>query len=291
MNILSQLNCSFSSNNKEFMKINHVLFLLVILSSCEERVGKSEFLEQLNSPRESKMALVNDFEEQAANDEGDLLERKLIKNGSITFESQNVQKTKIEIEKICKELNAYVVNEGQNNYGDRLQYSQTIRVSANRFDELLLKIEPLASIIEDKTISTQDITEEFIDVEARLETKKELELRYREILKQAKTVADIISIEAQIANVRSEIESMEGRLNYLKNQVSFSTLNVTYYETIGTDFGFASKFVRSLRIGWDNLLSFLIFTLSFWPFILVGGGTGIWWWKRKKSKISLDQKK
>ena len=95
-----------------------------------------------------------------------------------------------------------------------------IRVPADRFDELLLIIEPLASKIESKNINTQDVTEEFIDVETRLKTKKELETRYLEILKQAKTVTDIISIESQIATVRSEIESMEGRINYLKNQVS-----------------------------------------------------------------------
>lgn len=262
--------------------MNLVLIIAIILSSCGERGGKSEFLEQLSSPRESKMSLVSENTEQTPLGAGDKIERKLIKNGSISFESQNVQKTKIEIEKICKELNAYISNESQNNFGDRLQYSQTIRVPSNKFDDLLLKIEPLAITIEDRTITTQDVTEEFIDVEVRLKTKKELELRYREILKQAKTVTDIISIEGQIANVRSEIESMEGRLNYLKNQVSFSTLIVTFYETIGTDFGFASKFVRSISKGWDNLLSFLVFTFSFWPFVLVGGGIGIWWWRRKK---------
>ncbi len=261
--------------------MNLVLLLTIILSSCGERGSKSEFIEQLSNPRESKMSLMSESTEQAQ-DASDITERKLIKNGSISFESRNVQKTKIEIEKICKELNAYISNESKNNFGDRLQYTQTIRIPANKFDELLFKIEPLAISIEDRTINTQDVTEEFIDVEARLKTKKELELRYHEILKQAKTVADIISIEGQIANVRSEIESMEGRMNYLKNQVSFSTLNVTFYEIIGTDFGFASKFIRSISAGWDNLLSFLIFTLSFWPFVLVGGGIGIWWWRRRK---------
>lgn len=213
-----------------------------------------------------------------------IIERKLIKNGDLSFETADVKQTKAAVEAICKELNAYIATENQNNYEERLQYNQTIRVPANRFDLLIQRLEPHALKIESKNINTQDVTEEFIDVEARLKTKKELESRYREILKQAKSVQDIISIESQIANVRSEIESMEGRLNYLKNQVGFSTLNVSYYETIGTDFGFTTKVFRALRQGWDSLLSFFIILVNLWPFIIIviGFVWGLRVWRNRK---------
>ena len=83
----------------------------------------------------------------------------------------------------------------------------------------------------------------------------------------------MLSIESQLGSVRAEIESMEGRLNYLNNQVAFSTIKVSYYELTGINFGFASKFVYSLKNGWDNLLTFLIAVVNVWPFlILVGCG-------------------
>lgn len=213
-----------------------------------------------------------------------ITDRKLIKNGDLSFETNDVKKTKASVEAICKELNAYISNENQNNYGERLQYNQTIRVPADQFDALMQKLEAEAVKIESKNINTQDVTEEFIDVEARLKTKKELEARYREILKQAKTVQDIVSIESQIAAVRAEIESMEGRLTYLKNQVAFSTLNVSYFEIIGTDFGFANKFIRSLGKGWDNLLAFIIVLANLWPFFVLAGaiGWGVSRWKKRK---------
>ena len=66
--------------------------------------------------------------------------RKLIKNGTLEFETEAVKETKIEIEKLCKEFNAYISNENENNYGERLQYNQTIRVPAEKFDLLLNKI-------------------------------------------------------------------------------------------------------------------------------------------------------
>jgi hypothetical protein len=62
---------------------------------------------------------------------------------------------------------------------------------------------------------------------------------------------------------------MEGRFNFLKNQVSFSTVRISYYELTGVDFGFATKFVQALRHGWDNLLVFLIALVNVWPFVLL----------------------
>jgi len=260
------------------------LSLLIILLSCNENRSSLKLTESQNEDL-AKVASFSPNSEEPDNEESILNERKLIRNGQLDFKTKSVKSTKSEIEKISKDLNAYIAGENENNYGDRLQYTQTIRVPADQFDNLIKRIEPLADKIENKSINTQDVTEEFIDVEARLATKKELEARFRDILKQAKTVEEIVSIESQIANVRAEIESMEGRLKYLQNQVSFSTLHVSYYEVIGTDFGFASKFVESLKGGWDNLLSFLIFMVNLWPFVIGLAAVLFWWVRRRKRRL------
>lgn len=264
------------------MKNYQILILATILFACGE--GQTTFHSEKITDANYKMVAMST--PQVKTEQTISIDRRLIRNGQLDFKSSDVKKTKIEIEKISKELNAYISSDNENNYGDRLQYTQNIRVPAEQFDNLIKRIEPLANKIENKSINTQDVTEEFIDVEARLTTKKELEARFREILKQAKTVEEIVSIESQIANVRAEIESMEGRLKYLQNQVSFSTLNVSYYEIIGTDFGFASKFVESLKGGWDNLLSFLIFLVTLWPFV-VGLIALVFWWVRRRKRRAL----
>ncbi len=262
--------------------MKHILvFLILAIAGCGNQSKNEAFL----ASEKSAVRTSFDAEESPASQTSAVtVERKLIRNGDLSFETSDVKETKVAIENICKELNAYISNESQNNFGERLQYNQVIRVPAEKFDILLQKLEALAVKVESKNINTQDVTEEFIDVEARLKTKKELENRYREILKQAKTVSDIVSIESQIANVRSEIESMEGRLTYLKNQVAFSTLHVSYYQLIGTDFGFATKFVRALAQGWDNLLSFLIGMVNLWPFLLliVGISWAVSRWRKSK---------
>jgi hypothetical protein len=264
------------------MKSYLILVLAVTFLSCND--GRNSMRVESDQQANYKEVAMMAPAQESESGNTMTIDRKLIRNGHLEFKTDDVKKVKVEIEKISKELNGYISDETENNYDARVQYNQTIRVPTDQFDALIASIEKLADKVENKGINTQDVTEEFIDVEARLKTKKELEARYSEILKQAKTVSDIISIESQIANVRAEIESMTGRLNYLKNQVSFSTLNVSYYQVLGTDFGFASKFVQSLKDGWDNLLSFLIGMVSFWPFVLGGAIIIFWWIKRRRAK-------
>lgn len=274
------------------MKTYQTIALAFLIFACGQRnemANKDAFQESLALPAPSEVSLAKAEQEQES--EPIQTERKLIKNGSLSMETSSTKKAKAEIEKICKEMKAYISSENQFNYEDRLQFNTVIRVPANHFDELTSKVEALASHVESKNISTDDVTEEFIDIEARLKTKKELETRYREILKQAHTVTDILAIESQIGSVRSEIESMEGRLKYLKNQVSFSTLTLTFYEHIGSNFGFGSKFGLALKNGWDNLLYFLIGLTNLWPFVLLmAAGAYAGWRKFRKSKKITDEK-
>jgi Domain of unknown function (DUF4349) len=267
------------------MKMNLLLVLVVILTACEG--GNSHRL-GIGSPEaayevDTRLATLDaPATEQSA---PSIIERKLIRNGNIEFLTGDVRKTKTEIERIAKEQQGYISAENETNYGNRFQINQTLRIPSNKFDAVLKQLEDLAEKVDNKNINTQDVTEEFIDVEARLKTKKELEARYLELLKQAKTVADIVSIEGQIANVRAEIESMEGRLKYLSNQVSFSTLNVSYYQESAASYGFGSKFLNSLKSGWFNLVDFVFWLLSVWPFVLGTTALVIWWVRRRRSKV------
>ena len=216
-------------------------------------------------------------------------DRKLIKNGSLSFETSNIVETKQEIENMCRELNGYISTENRHGYSDKIQYDQVVRLPANKFDSFIEKLETKGYDIEDKSISTQDVTEEFIDVEARLKTKRDLEIRYRELLKFAKTVEEMLSIERQIENVRSEIESMEGRLMFLKNQVTFSTMNLSYYEYTGHDFGFASKFASSIGNGWDNLMVLVIALVNVWPFMILASAIVWALFRRKKVSTAVNE--
>ena len=198
-----------------------------------------------------------------------ITERKVIRTGYLNLSVGDVSKMKNDIKNICREYNAYISSETQSNSPDRLEYHQVIRIPTAHFDGVLVKIEALAARVDNRNIETSDVTEEFIDKEARIKTKKELENRYREILKQAKDVSDILSIEAQLNHLRSDIESMEGRLQYLKNQVAFSTLTLSFYEPVGAESALGAKTITAFANGWNMLVLFLIGLVNVWPFMLI----------------------
>jgi len=270
------------------MKILYALAIVGVLIGCADRRAKL-------TERDMEMAPVSNlaFEETtdeivAVADEEPVvqsIERKLIRNGRLHFKTKDVKQTKTELDKLCQSLNAYISTETQTTLDDGVSYSQKIRVPANRFDELMQKTELLAEKVDEHSVDTQDVTEEFIDVESRLKTKKELEKRYIDLLNKGRNVEELLSIERELANVRGEIESMEGKLNYLKNQVAFSTLDVSYYEQKGKDFGFGSRLASSMGTGWNNLLEFFIGVMAIWPFVLIGtiGIACFMRWQKKKS--------
>ena len=118
----------------------------------------------------------------------------------------------------------------------------------------------------------KDVTEKFLDIQARLKTKKELENRYLELLNKASSVTEIMEVEKQIGQLRQEIESKEGRLNYLKSKISLSTLTLTFYKSVPNEVEFGNKFKTGFKNGWDNLIWFFVFITNIWPFVLMAIG-------------------
>lgn len=249
-------------NSKTLIKLISML-ILFILASCNSGENQSNTNTNMVSS-DKRMESLTPVEDQSVS-----VERKIIKEGSIRFETSSVIETQKEIRKIVAELGGYIGNENSNNYEGIIEYSLTARVPEDKFNTLIDKVSSLAEKVESKNINSSDVTEEFIDVEARIKTKKELEARYKEILKKANRVDEILNIEREMGNLRAEIESLEGRMNYLKNRISLSTLNITFYEKVSAPFGFFSKVKQALHNGWQALLWFIIILISLWPFILL----------------------
>ena len=123
-----------------------------------------------------------------------------------------------------------------------------------------------------------------------IKTKKETEQRYREILRSAKTVGEILEIEEQISYLRSDIESLEGRLKYIKNRVGLSTLNITFYVEVegGPKQGYSHKFAEGFENGWDGFILFFVALTYFWPFLLIG--LIVFWFVRRKIRSRRAKK-
>lgn len=160
-------------------------------------------------------------------------ERKLIRNADIILESDNPSESQRKVSSIAEAHGGFVVTsesrrmnaEGQ--LKPEMTITVTIRVAAAQFDAVIGEIRGAGNRVTQDKISTQDVTEEYIDLEARIRAKQALEAQFMEIMKQARTVQDALEVQRQLSDVRAEIERLEGRRRFLENQTSLSTINVT----------------------------------------------------------------
>src|SRR5205085_10637962 len=127
------------------------------------------------------------------------------------------------------------------------------RVPSAEFGPALEEIKKLASNIREAHITSQDVTEEFIDLEARIKTQKALEAQFLEIMKQATRVSDALEVQSQLADVRTEIEKLEGRKRFLENQSSLShiTINLQTPTAMVNTTGFVYSLKRAFGDGVD----------------------------------------
>ena len=278
---------------------------IIGFTACAQKESKADYgfgggsgagsgaVSQLNLEAADLSAAPESTEPSVLKKNETITEQKLIKNGDIAFETKSIKDSKVFLQKTIAKYKGYISNEKIEDYRTNPTEILTVRVPNNQFDNLIHEIGQQVGEFDSKRIDIEDVTAEFVDIEARLKNKKQLEAKYQELLAKANNMADILKIEKEISLIREDIESTEGRLRYLSNQVGYSTLIITYYERkASSGFHFGSKLSDALSNGGTGLLWFLIIMVQLWPMWLIGGI--LWyiirkWIKRSKNK-NLQEK-
>jgi len=160
------------------------------------------------------------------------VDRKIIRDADLTIEVNSTILAQQEITSIAQTNGGFVVTseakqrENSEPAKRTVDIKLVVRVPSNQFNTALQQIEQLGTNTPQRNVNGQDVTEEFIDLEARVKTQKALELQFLEIMKQAHKVEDALEVQRQIADVRTEIEKLEGRKRFLENRSSMSTITV-----------------------------------------------------------------
>ncbi len=119
------------------------------------------------------------------------------------------------------------------------------------------------------------MTEEYIDVEARLANKREYLKRYKELLSKATTVNDVLAIEQNIRPLQEEIESNEARLKLLNEQIAFSIIHMVLSKSNPFSYkpepqdSFIERIKLSVSTGWRSLIDAAVWAFSVWPYIIL----------------------
>jgi len=279
----------FTKIKNHFMK--NILFSIVIIILIFGQGCKPSNNRNINPKTLSDISLA-----KAPNSTiSDSTSRKLTKEATISFETKDFKSACTEIRNLISKHQGLINKES--NYVQEnkdLAASFDARIPAKSFNLFLQEMESVNGKIVDKQITIDDITADYLDVEARLKSKKELEARYIQILAKATKVTEMLEIEKQLNDQRTEIESIEGRFKFMQHEVANNLVHITITEPKIATSGFFGKMLKALSTGWTILLDFLIAVLSLWPFIVLG--TGVWFFLRRyrikqkeKMKILMGQ--
>ena len=155
------------------------------------------------------------------------VDEKKIKTGTLDMIVDQVDETVDQIQQLTLEQKGTVQTVSVYEQPDGTKTgSITVKVPFAEFETVVTKIKQLARVVEQETIASDDVTEQYIDLSARLKNAKSQEQRYVEILGSAYTVDEILQIEQALGNIRAQIESLTGRMQYLDSVTDYSTINV-----------------------------------------------------------------
>jgi hypothetical protein len=159
------------------------------------------------------------------------IDRKIVKTGYMTLEVNDIPEAIAGITGVANELNGYVVS--SNKQGDEdITYGQiSIRVPSDRFDEAFDRLHKLAVNVPNESTQSQDVTEEYTDLQAQLRNLEATEAQYLELLKKAEKVEDMLAVQRELSNVRGQIEQIKGRIQYLERTSDMALIEANLQKT------------------------------------------------------------
>jgi len=190
----------------------------------QEAMIKAEKMRQALSAKDSAplLSLLGSDAEAATPQQNSML----IKTGKFSLNVKDINTAIRNITDITNKLGGLVFSTDTHFWDRHESGTVVIRVPADAFDGAMASIRDVALKVVNESVAIEDVSEQYIDLEARLNNKKAEEVSFRSLLSRSGKMEDIISVTRELNRVRGEIESMQGKLNYLRNQIALSTITV-----------------------------------------------------------------
>ncbi|MEG3581435.1 MAG: DUF4349 domain-containing protein [Chloroflexota bacterium] len=207
----------------------------------------------------------------------DTIDKKIQKNANINIEVKDLEESILKTNQMISTFKGEIIstNSGGIDFGQPYANIR-FRVPSGSLEEVVIELKKFSSKVISENVYTNDVTEEFIDVEAKLNIMKSTEKRFSDLLADAKSVEEVIQVEKELMRIRGDIDSLEGRLNYLSQTTDTSEINLNMNEEVPIT-GEKWRFNDSLSSALQNLSSFakgfadlLINLVVFVPVIIVG---------------------
>lgn len=240
---------------------------------------------------------------QKADESAPAVARKLVKKAALELEVSSSKDALARATRIAEDQGGFVATSEQSaegsGPGERTAVTMTLRVPADHFVATLAALRKLGAGPGSERVTTEDVSEEFIDLEARIKNQRALEAQFLEILTRANKVDDALHVQREIATVRTEIDRMEGRRRFLERETSLATITLqlmTARPVVSTGFGDFGRSVSqaasdSVTVGAGIITGVIRLVGVLVPFALLLGLPGAlalrFFWKRRNARLAL----
>jgi len=209
----------------------------------------------------------------------EIVDRQVITHASMAVTVPRLDEAQAEVLRITTTLGGYVQTSSFNNFTDNQSWNFTLRVPSDKSQEAVRLISALGSV-QSSGSNRQDVTEEYMDLEARLTVMRLEETRLLELLRRANTIDDYLKVESHLTRVRIEIEQATGRLKFLTHSVDMATIGLILTPERGAilpePVGFAglgqrlsAAFREGLNVVVEIVSGTLVFMVAALPLLLI----------------------
>ena len=214
-------------------------------------------------------------------------DKKIIKTATLNLEVKKYTDFYKSIREKIGQLGGYVAQEQQMETDYKIENTLIIKIPVDQFDNALSQVTTGVEKVNDKRITSEDVTGEVVDTKSRIEAKRQVRLRYLDLLKQAKNMEEILNVQSEINSIQEDIESASGRVDYLTHSSAYSTINLTFYEVLNATAKkddkptFASRMSNAFGTGWSWVGELFVGLISIWPLLLLITGI-VFFFKRNR---------
>lgn len=229
----------------------------------------------------------------AARKEPDAAQPAVISTGTVSLEDEDVARARLEVRKIVDRFRG-TVSEQETVTGEKGEVASArlvLRVPADRFDEVVAALEDVATLTDSST-SSEDVSGEVVDVEARIRAQRKSVERIETLLARAETIEQVVAVETQLARRQADLDALVSRQKWLADQTGMSTVSVYLQQPPKKDDGRDDDkdgFLGGLQRGWDSFVDGLggaALVLGFalpWLIVLALLGAPLAWLLRRRA--------
>lgn len=185
------------------------------------------------------------------------LNRTIIRTGSVELTVDSVAESFDQVRNLAEAAGGFVAESSFRGSDEDQSATLRLRVPAGEFGNIIASLEDLAVEVRSATSSSQDVTEEFTDLESSLRNLRAVEQQYLTLLGQAREINDILLVQDRLIWVRNDIEQIEGRLKLLGNLADLATINVSLYPVTAEADDSGDGFGDQIADAWDSSLETL----------------------------------